>query len=79
MFQSHRYTRFQDLWADFKTSFEGVDALFVTDVYSASEDNIDGISGENFATDLEGAQYISGSMEDVGCKLLPTLKRWLKP
>ncbi len=74
VFQPHRYTRLKALWNDFKTSFENSSRVIVTDVYAASEDTIDGISGENFAKELKEAQYISGTMEEVGLKLLPTLK-----
>ena len=52
VFQPHRYTRFQDLWADFKTSFEGVDALFVTDVYSAGDPVIEGVTADKFVTEM---------------------------
>ena len=46
VFQPHRYTRTQLLAEEFGTAFAGVDALFVTDVYPASEKPIPGISGQ---------------------------------
>ena len=52
VFQPHRYTRFQDLWTDFKTAFEGVDALFVTDVYSAGDPAIEGVSADKFVSEM---------------------------
>ena len=52
VFQPHRYTRFQDLWADFKTAFEGVDALFVTDVYSAGDPVIEGVTADKFVSEM---------------------------
>lgn len=52
VFQPHRYTRFQDLWADFKTSFEGVDALFVTDVYSAGDPVIEDVTADKFVSEM---------------------------
>ena len=52
VFQPHRYTRFQDLWADFKTAFEGVDALFVTDVYSAGDPVIEGVTSDRFVAEM---------------------------
>ena len=52
VFQPHRYTRFQDLWADFKTAFEGVDALFVTDVYSAGDPAIEGVTADKFVSEM---------------------------
>ena len=53
VFQPHRYTRFQDLWTDFKTAFEGVDALFVTDVYSAGDPKIEGVTADKFVTEMK--------------------------
>ena len=52
VFQPHRYTRFQDLWADFKTAFEGVNALFVTDVYSAGDPVIEGVTADKFVSEM---------------------------
>ena len=75
VFQPHRYTRLQSLWSEFLGSFEGAGRVVVTDVYAASEDPIDGISGEKFASELDGCEYISGSMEEVAEKLLPELKK----
>lgn len=74
VFQPHRYTRLKGLWNEFKTSFYNANRVIVTDVYAASENKIDGISGENFAFELDKAEYISGSINDVAKKLLPTLK-----
>lgn len=74
VFQPHRYTRLKGLWNEFKQSFGNAKRVIVTDVYAASEDSIEGINGERFASELECAEYLSGSMEDVGQKLMPTLK-----
>ena len=52
VFQPHRYTRFQDLWTDFKTAFEGADALFVTDVYSAGDPVIEGVTADKFVDEM---------------------------
>ncbi len=45
IFQPHRYTRTRDLMDDFATAFAGADSLFVLDIYAASEQPIDGITG----------------------------------
>lgn len=74
VFQPHRYTRLKALWDDFKTAFSEADRVIVTDVYAASEDVIEGISGGKFSSDLEGSEYLSGDMYEVGKKLLPSLK-----
>ena len=75
VFQPHRYTRLQSLWNEFKTAFDNANRVIVTDVYAASEDPIKGISGEKFAQDLVGSEYLSGDMKSVAKKLLPTLKQ----
>ena len=72
VFQPHRYTRLQSLWNEFKKAFQEAGRVIVTDVYAASEDPIEGISGKAFAEDL-GAEYLAGSMKEVAEKLLPTL------
>jgi UDP-N-acetylmuramate--alanine ligase len=46
VFQPHRYTRTQDLMQEFARSFNNADSLFVTDIYAASEDPIEGVSSE---------------------------------
>ncbi len=46
LFQPHRYSRTQLLREEFGVCFDGVDELWVTDVYPASEAPIPGISGE---------------------------------
>ncbi len=47
VFQPHRYTRTQALMDRFARSFLLCDHLFVTDIYAASEDPIDGVTGES--------------------------------
>ena len=73
VFQPHRYTRLQSLWNDFKDALSSADRIIVTDVYAASEDAIDGINSEKFTSEMKSAEYISGTMEKVAKKLLPTL------
>ena len=44
LFQPHRYTRTRDLMDDFATSFYQADVLFLTEIYSAGEKPIEGVS-----------------------------------
>ena len=74
VFQPHRFTRLQSLWKEFLTAFENAGRVIVTDVYAASEDSIEGINGENFAAELS-CEYVSGNMQDVARKLMPSLKK----
>lgn len=75
VFQPHRYTRLKGLWNDFKDAFDNAGRVVVTDVYAASEEPIEGVTGHKFSADLDGSEYIGGSMEEVSKKLMPTLKK----
>jgi UDP-N-acetylmuramate--alanine ligase len=45
VFQPHRYSRTEDLWQDFHSSFAGADLTVVTDVYPAGEAPRPGVTG----------------------------------
>jgi UDP-N-acetylmuramate--alanine ligase len=45
VFQPHRFTRTQAVGGEFKHSFEGADVVVITDIYSAGEAVIPGVSG----------------------------------
>jgi len=49
VFQPHRYTRTRDLMDEFATCFADADTLLILDIYAASEQPIEGISGEVLA------------------------------
>lgn len=74
VFQPHRYTRLKGLWNEFKDAFPNARRVIVTDVYEASEDPIEGITGVSFA-EQAGFEHISGSIDVVAEKLLPTLDK----
>jgi UDP-N-acetylmuramate--alanine ligase len=46
IFQPHRYTRTRDLMEEFATAFSDADSLIILDIYPASEQPIEGITGE---------------------------------
>ena len=46
LFQPHRYTRTRDQMEEFARSFNNADALFVADIYAASEDPMEGVTSE---------------------------------
>jgi UDP-N-acetylmuramate--alanine ligase len=52
VFQPHRYTRTRDLYNEFLSSFEGVDLLYLMDIYSAGEMPIEGISTEGLYSEI---------------------------
>jgi UDP-N-acetylmuramate--alanine ligase len=49
IFQPHRYSRTRDLMDEFATAFGDADSLQVLDIYPASEQPIEGITGEALA------------------------------
>ena len=46
LFQPHRYSRTHDLMEEFARSFNNADSLFITDIYAASEEPIEGVTAE---------------------------------
>lgn len=76
IFQPHRYTRLKGLWDDFLQSFDAVDKLIIVDVFSASEDPIEGINSKAFSQTFKNKDvtYIGGSMENAATKIMPLLK-----
>jgi UDP-N-acetylmuramate--alanine ligase len=53
-FQPHRFSRTQMLLNEFGGAFSGADAVFLTDIYAASEDPIPGVDLEALATAVRG-------------------------
>jgi UDP-N-acetylmuramate--alanine ligase len=53
LFQPHRYTRTRDLMEDFAGAFGDADAVQVLDIYAASEQPIEGITGETLAAGIQ--------------------------
>jgi len=53
VFQPHRYSRTQMLWEEFGQSFSSADEVFITDIYPAGEDPIDGVSAELICDSME--------------------------
>lgn len=60
-FQPHRYTRLHDLFDDFLGAFDAADRLWLTEVYAAGEDPVDGVTGESLYTALRRRGHL-----DVG-------------
>jgi UDP-N-acetylmuramate--alanine ligase len=53
LFQPHRYSRTHDLMEEFARSFNNADTLFVTDIYAASEDPIEGVTAESLTAAIK--------------------------
>ena len=84
IFQPHRYTRTRDLMDEFATAFSDADSLIVLDIYPASEQPIEGITGEalarrilekggrqaDYASSFEGAVAMANSNAHEGDMIL---------
>jgi UDP-N-acetylmuramate--alanine ligase len=57
LFQPHRFTRTQHLWDEFCRAFNQADVLVLTDIYSASESPIPGITSEALAHAIREAGH----------------------
>ncbi len=78
VFQPHRYTRTKFLMDDFARAFEGVERVYVLDIYPASEPPIPGITSERLVArmhelGLNCARY-APSEDQLRGELLATLK-----
>jgi UDP-N-acetylmuramate--alanine ligase len=70
IFQPHRYTRTRDLMDEFAAAFGDADSLWVLDIYPASEQPIEGVTGEALAERIAekgnpSARYVSGFEDAV--------------
>ena len=52
IFQPHRFSRFKNLYLDFKKELKNCDKLYVTDVYAAGEKRIRSLSKERFVNEM---------------------------
>ena len=79
VFQPHRYTRTSQLWESFAHCFEAADEVIVTDIYSAGEPPIPGVSGELIWQGVKEAHpdwdvsYVA-ALEDVADRLVRGLR-----
>jgi UDP-N-acetylmuramate--alanine ligase len=54
-FQPHRYTRVRDCFKEFITAFEAADVVFMTDIWSAGEKSIEGITTDRLYQEIKAA------------------------
>jgi len=55
--QPHRFTRLRDLMAEFQAAFNDADRVYVTPVYAAGEDPIEGVDAHALVNGLLGAGH----------------------
>ncbi|BFD45909.1 MAG: UDP-N-acetylmuramate--L-alanine ligase [Rickettsia endosymbiont of Sergentomyia squamirostris] len=56
IFQPHRYSRVKYLFDDFVTCFFDSDQLYITDIYAAGEQPIDGITGRHLVNKIKNTK-----------------------
>ena len=67
LWQPHRPSRCRDLFDEWRGAFEQADALFVTDIYTAGERDVPGITGAGMASAIEipSVKFTGGAGEAV--------------
>ena len=74
VFQPHRFSRFEALWAEFCGSFNRADVVVVTPVYRAGETPVPGIDHERFARALRDR----GHRDAIAVEDLDAAADWLR-
>jgi UDP-N-acetylmuramate--alanine ligase len=65
LFQPHRYTRTRDLLQEFRHCFDAADAVWVLDIYAASETPIAGVDAPALVRAIDRASVTYGASFDV--------------
>ncbi len=70
VFQPHRYSRTAECFDEFCRSFRDVDELLLTEIYSAGESSIEGISSQRLleairAFSADGSQTLMSGFDDI--------------
>ncbi|WP_299191531.1 UDP-N-acetylmuramate--L-alanine ligase [uncultured Erythrobacter sp.] len=77
--QPHRYTRLRDLMDDFQTCFNDADTVFVTPVYEAGEEPIEGADAAALVTGLKSRGHRSARTIASESELASTLAAEIEP
>jgi UDP-N-acetylmuramate--alanine ligase len=75
LFQPHRYTRTRSCWNEYLSCFKDADHVVLTDIYAASEQPLEGITGEALAKALkhQSVQFVP-NIDETPERLTPELK-----
>lgn len=66
IYQPHRYTRTRDCWQDYQKCFDGVENLYLMDIYPAGEKPIEGVTGQDLQKSIgDNAKHFSSEDELV--------------
>jgi len=78
VFQPHRFTRTELLWDEFGQSFANADVVFLTEIYPAGEQPIEGVSTGLICRAMEKHENRSPELvsrfEDIPGRVVPVLK-----
>ncbi len=74
LFQPHRFTRLRDLFSEFLDAFDHADKLYLTDVYAAGEDPIEGVNGELLHFALKRRGHLDVSYVPDWRRLVPSVQ-----
>lgn len=79
LFQPHRYTRTRDLMSEFSRAFNNADMVVITDIYSAGENPIFGVTAEKLSQLIRehghrNVRYIP-KLTEVVSELKPLLRK----
>jgi UDP-N-acetylmuramate--alanine ligase len=77
VFQPHRFTRTRDLFDEFLISFDNADRLLLTDIYSAGEDAVDGVSSKSLYQAIKKRGHLDVAYvekDEIVARLKPQLK-----
>jgi UDP-N-acetylmuramate--alanine ligase len=77
--QPHRYTRLNDLMDDFQGCFNEADAVYVTPVYAAGEDPIDGVDAAALVAGLKSRGHRQAATVEDCAELAQVLAREIEP
>jgi UDP-N-acetylmuramate--alanine ligase len=78
-FQPHRYTRTQQLMAEFGPALREADAIVLTDIYAASEDPLPGVTAEALADAIRSGAGKPVRLVKALDDLVPTLLELARP
>ncbi len=77
--QPHRFTRLRDLMEDFQSAFNEADQVYVTPVYAAGEDPIEGVDAEALVAGLKSRGHRSAATVADEEDLAKTLAESVEP
>ena len=79
LFQPHRYSRTKAFLGEFANAFQDASAVFVTEIYAASEAALAGVTGESVAEMVRGAGHPKVHYEPTLGRLRTAVNSILEP